>query len=108
MKIVFLALILASAPAALAVDYEKCEAIQKAFDRVSAPGGSKKRATAVRIKHQTEFCGGPQTGDWWKCDDGRSVPEDYPRFLREWNELESANSVRLEKIKADYNLHGCY
>ena len=92
------------------MDYVKCEAMQKAYERVGSKQAEKERQIAVREELRDEFCGGPQTTGWWlyKCDDGRKVVQDQDRCWSELAKRQEPVDKRLAKIKADYEAEGCY
>ena len=110
MKRLLLLSFLCLTPAAHAVDYVKCEAMQKAYERASYSfqSASNKIALAIRKQHQTQFCGGPQEAIYSKCDDGREVVEEYERFLSDYDKATTVYTNRIEKIQADYDAEGCY
>ena len=113
MKRLLLLLPLLMAPAAQAVDYLKCEAINQAYDRVSVArrNVTPDVADANRSLQHQEFCGGPQEKTYWdylKCDDGRVFKIDNQRMLAAIEEAKVALDARLKKIKADYEAEGCY
>ena len=122
MKRLLLLLPLLLTPAAQAIDYVKCEAMQKAAARVEA---SQKKAVqpyiqALKGPILEEECG--KSPDYLEdpdsYDERRSVYDECTKpggraFTRIVAALEAVPEMvemtaRLEKIKADYEKEGCY
>ena len=114
MKRLLLLLPLLLTPAAQAVDYVKCEAMQKAAGRVNADIRSYKKTINTRYREQatTEICGPGSAiqAAWYDCAWGHGLD----KILARWSELKEADPVlkakelRAQKIQADYDAEGCY
>ena len=113
MKRLLLLLPLLLTPAAHAIDYVKCEAMQNAIYRVTSAKAkaSSKAGLAEATRQIKEQCGAKQELPLKRpetCDNGIRVVLDFSRVNQARKEAEAMNDIRLSKIKADYEVEGCY
>lgn len=98
-------------PAAKAMDYVKCEAMQKAIYRVSSAKASTKAGLAEATRQIKEQCGAKQELPLERaetCDNGIKVVLDFSLVNQARKEAEATQDLRLSKIKDDYEAEGCY
>ena len=114
MKRLLLLLPLLLTPAAQAVDYVKCEAMNKAFVRASYAKkqlwGSSYRSAKKQVEE--EKCG-PEpesfSKEWFDCSTSTTREENQRvQDIAGSNPAYVAAKERIEKIKADYVAEGCY
>ena len=96
-------------PAAQAVDYVKCEAMQKAATRLTATKEAETMSMwRAYLDSASEACPvGMDMDDWSQCRDSFSEKNRAQNdALRA--EVAAQYDERLAKIKADYQAKGCY
>ena len=113
MKRLLLLPLLCLMPAAHAMDYVKCEAMQNAIYRVTSAKAkaSSKAGLAEASRQIKEQCGAKQELPLKRpetCDNGIKVVLDFSRVNQARKEAEAMNDIRLSKIKADYEADGCF
>ena len=113
MKRLLLLLPLLLTPAAQAIDYVKCEAMQKAAARVRVTRKQKlTEAGTADVKEQIkEQCGEDQETplkSGLTCDNGTKFEPDRARMREVMEKVAAIYDMREQKIQADYEAEGCY
>ena len=103
----FPALLLLAAPAANAVDYVKCEAMNKTAARLRLTRDSEAQGAGIRVREVAlaaecaELKGDGKA--WLECANRTG----YEEALEASQAVKAAYSERLAKIQADYQAAGC-
>lgn len=103
----FPAFLLMAAPAANAVDYVKCEAMNKTAVRLRLTRDREAQAAGIRVRevlHAAECAElKGDTNAWLECADRTG----YEEALEASQAVKADYSERLAKIQADYQAAGC-
>ena len=107
-KVVFstAALLAIGAIPAHAVDYVKCEAMQKASSRLSVTRDSEAEAAGKRVMGRLlqEKCRAGEVKDVLEC----TKTVDLSEAVAASEAIKSTYEERLAKVQADYEAEGCY
>jgi hypothetical protein len=116
MKQLLLLTFLCVVPSAHAVDYVKCEAVQKAAARVEASADWRPTYRAELKAKQEAACGTmsdwrarfASRSDFWDCQ-SRAAIFQTEAIKQAWiDDYQAPMKARLAKIQADYDAAGCY